>query len=172
MHTAHCSCCLGGVCLPRQWCMPRGVFPGGCLLGGCLLGGCLLGVSAHGVCLPRGVCVCLGDVCYSPLWTEWHTGVKTLPCPKFHLPVVKKNIIVFANFDGKSSLLICNSYQFTYMVVLFRYTSNNCAISRDIHLAESPSMTTVCSLLRATKGNSFALHLFGLIHILVEILVR
>ena len=25
----------------------------------------------------------------SPLWTEWHTGVKTLPCPRLRLRVVK-----------------------------------------------------------------------------------
>ena len=25
----------------------------------------------------------------TPLWTEWHTGVKTLPCPKLHLHAVK-----------------------------------------------------------------------------------
>ena len=35
--------------------------------GGCLLGGCLLP----------------GGVCHSPLWTEWQTGVKTLPCRNF-----------------------------------------------------------------------------------------
>ena len=49
---------------------------GGCLPGGCLPRGCL----------PRGVCY--------PLWTEWQTGVKTLPCPKLRLWAVKiKNII-------------------------------------------------------------------------------
>ena len=94
--------CPGGVC-------PRGVvFPVRCLpKGGCLPSG----VSAKGVgvcpggCLPggvsawRGVCpsacwdthlpVCPGDVCPNacwdthPLWTEWQTLVKILPCRNY-----------------------------------------------------------------------------------------
>ena len=48
-----------------------------------LQGWCLLpGVSAPWGCLIPGGLL-LGGVCHSPLWTEWQTSVKTLPCPTF-----------------------------------------------------------------------------------------
>ena len=83
--------CPGGVsaqegCLPRgggvfpwgrgsAWgCLPRGDLSGGMSAQGWVSapGGCL-----SGGCLPRG---CLPD---NPPWTEWQTGVKTLPCHNY-----------------------------------------------------------------------------------------
>ena len=59
-----------------------GVFSGrGCLIRGCLPGGCF-----PGGCLPRG------DLPDTPLWTEWQTGVKSLP---------GRNYVA----DGKNSFL-------------------------------------------------------------------
>ena len=34
----------------------------------------------------------LGRPASPPPWTEWHTGVKTLPCPKLHLWAVKSKL--------------------------------------------------------------------------------
>ena len=43
-----------------------------------------------GVCPTRGVCIRGGGWADPlPLWTEWHTGIKTLPCPKLRLRAVK-----------------------------------------------------------------------------------
>ena len=54
----------GGVCLPRKMSAPGGCLP-------------------EGGCLPRG-CLCRGcQPDTPPLWTEWQTGVKTLPCRKY-----------------------------------------------------------------------------------------
>ena len=84
-------------CLSRGWvwgCLPRDVCPmgavcslprGGVCPGGCL-GGYALGVSTKGVVCCQGVCLpsrsrgCLPD---THLWTEWQTGVKTLPCRNY-----------------------------------------------------------------------------------------
>ena len=75
-----CQGCLPGVsargCLPGQ-CLPRGFLPGG----GLAWGVCPRGVYPGG-CLPGGV--------HLPLWTEWQTDVKTLPCPELHLRAVIK----------------------------------------------------------------------------------
>ena len=63
----------------------------------CIQVGCV--VPAHG---PYPIVVDEGDLpnpsgCKAPpwrqilLWTDWHTGVKTLPCPKPHLrPVINR----------------------------------------------------------------------------------
>ena len=45
-----------------------------------VLGGCTWSRGAPG---PRLVYLVPGGVRYSPLWTESHTSVKTLPCPNF-----------------------------------------------------------------------------------------
>ena len=83
----------GGVCswgCVWSWggvCSLEGVCSWGCLLwGGCLLLGCLLlgGVSALGGCLlPGGGIPAWTEADTSPLWTESHTPVKTLPWPNF-----------------------------------------------------------------------------------------
>ena len=67
----HSSRCVLPACCPY---LPACTAQGGvCFRGVCYSkGGCLL----PGGCLPRGVC-------HSPLWTEWQTGVKTLPCRIF-----------------------------------------------------------------------------------------
>ena len=80
-------------CLRGEWCLPRSGVPAwGCLARGW---GCL--PRGQLVCLPRGGLVCLpwmggvwlggGGVCHgvcgTPLWREWQTGVKTLPCHNF-----------------------------------------------------------------------------------------
>ena len=81
---------------------PRGYASGG-LHRGYLHGGGLPnlegnlhpGMTAWGVCiqgglptpLPRSAYVGVGQTPL-PLWTEWHTGVKTLPCPKLRLRTV------------------------------------------------------------------------------------
>ena len=53
-------------------------------------------VPARGVCLPRGVYLpkgipAWGGTCPGslPLWPEWQTGAKILPCPKLRLRAVK-----------------------------------------------------------------------------------
>ena len=81
--------CLGGVC--SRGCVP-GVFASG--------GVCSRRVSAPGGCLLRGVCLLpegllLGGgggipACSEadPLWTEWQTGAKILPCPKLRFRAV------------------------------------------------------------------------------------
>ena len=56
--------------------------------GGVALGACLpRGVSDWGVC-PVG-CIPAYNGADTP-WTEWQTGVKTLPCPKHRLQAVKR----------------------------------------------------------------------------------
>ena len=96
--------CLGGSAwrglhpggLPRGS-TPLGLHPGGvCIQGGICTGGLhpgglrLRGSASRGGGLPKAVClgryvqppqVCLWGVGQNPfpLWTEWHTGVKTLP---------------------------------------------------------------------------------------------
>ena len=52
-------------------------------------------VCIWGVCIKRGFCPTLGGSASRggwadplPLSAEWHTGVKTLPCPKLRLRVV------------------------------------------------------------------------------------
>ena len=78
--------------LPR-WCTCLGVYlPGGYLPGGVPT---QVGVPAQGWCTyPGGVpawgCTCHGGYLpsYLPLWTEWQTGAKILPCPKLRLRAV------------------------------------------------------------------------------------
>ena len=55
--------------------------------GVCMGGLFIQGGSARSpqVCLQEG----MGRPPPAPLWTEWHTGVKTLPCPKLPLRAVK-----------------------------------------------------------------------------------
>ena len=115
--------CLPWGCLPRGRCLFRGLSAQqGCLPRGCLPSrGVCQGVSAR-VCLPsRGVCQgvsargCLpggvypGGVCLggrlsggvwqdTPLWTEWQTCVKTLPCPNF-VEAVKMNYFLVSSDD-------------------------------------------------------------------------
>ena len=95
---------LGGCLLPGGVCLVPGVSsggvsaPGGMYLvpgGGACSGGCTWsgGVCSRGCLLPEG-CLLQGGVCswggvrYSPLWTEWQTGAKILPCPKLRLRAV------------------------------------------------------------------------------------
>ena len=62
---------------------------GGCLLPG---GTCLWswGVSApgKGACLWSGGCISACNGAEPPLWTEWQTGAKILPCPELPLRAV------------------------------------------------------------------------------------
>ena len=70
--------CLGGTC--QEVYLPRG-----CTCWGCTY---LWGVPAWGLYLPGG-CTCLGvPAQVLPLWTEWQTGAKILPCPKLRLRAV------------------------------------------------------------------------------------
>ena len=88
---------LGGV--PAGGVPAQGVYlsrVAGTYLGGCTCGGwwctcqgrgctCMGGVSTQGVYLPGEGGVPARDGYlhrYSPLWTEWQTGAKILPCPK------------------------------------------------------------------------------------------
>ena len=72
-------------------CLPRGVCPGVSAQGGCLPGGRRVsaqgvssqGVSAQGGVWPGGVCPGGLPRGVSGLWTEWQTGVKTLPCHNY-----------------------------------------------------------------------------------------
>ena len=80
--------------LEEQECIPVGCVPsaavavpgGVCLPGGvsaCQRVSAWQGRAGEGVCLPRGVCLPGGGRYLSvtlPLWTEWETRVKTLPC--------------------------------------------------------------------------------------------
>ena len=59
---AGCGCLHGG-CLPRRWGLSGGYLPRGWLPRGCLPGGCLPDTP--------------------PQWTEWQTGVKSLPCRNY-----------------------------------------------------------------------------------------
>ena len=71
--------CISEGCVPSA--AVAGSWGGSCLLGGtgvCPGGFCQWGVSARG-----GVCLGVsaqGGVCQTPPWTEWQTGLKTLPC--------------------------------------------------------------------------------------------
>ena len=96
-------------------CLPGHVYPGGCLPRGDLPGGVCLGVGGIGRggvcpvggCLPRWVSS-QGGVCPSacwdtyPLWTEWQTGVKKLPCRNF---VVYGNKFSDSYHDERSHLI-------------------------------------------------------------------
>ena len=69
---------------------PRSAHRGFCIRGFCIQRVCLGGsTQLPQVCLKRGVCIWGVGQSPSPLWTEWHTGVKTLPCPKLCLRPVK-----------------------------------------------------------------------------------
>ena len=70
---------------------------GKCLL---IFPGFPVGTLTEGVYLPGG-CTCLGvvpargvpaQVLPPPLWTEWQTGAKILPCPKLRLRAVKTSV--------------------------------------------------------------------------------
>ena len=58
-------------------------------LGALLPGGILQGVSFQGCLLLGGGFSFPGD---PPLWIEWQTGAKILPCPKLRLRAVKTDI--------------------------------------------------------------------------------
>ena len=80
-----------GVYLPRG-CTFLGVYlPGGVPARGVPAGGGVpaWGVPAGGVPVQGGVPAQGGYLPrYSPLWTEWQTGAKILPCPKLRLRAV------------------------------------------------------------------------------------
>ena len=78
--------CLGGV--PARGCLPGGMYPQSVYLPG---GVPARGEPAQGVYLPRG-CTCRGVPAQvlPPLWTEWETGKKILPCPKLRLWAVTR----------------------------------------------------------------------------------
>ena len=106
--------CIPVGCVPPACCpyLPACTAPGGTCLGvvyllsgGCTFLGaylpsggvpaqwgctCPVGVYLPGVYLPGGMylpilCTCPGTF---PLWTEWQTGAKILPCPKLRLRAV------------------------------------------------------------------------------------
>ena len=91
--------CAEGVCITAFIGQGEGCLPGGCLPGGVCCGG-----SARGVCPGEGVCLPL-------LWTEWQTGVKTLPCCNFvaggnyYMPLLLSIIIKY------SDLCVARIYQ-------------------------------------------------------------
>ena len=87
----------------KQYCIPVGCVPPACCPylpactapgGGLRLGGVPTS-GPGGVSAPWGTCLWSGGVYPSrqwgraPLWTEWQTGAKILPCPKLHLRPVK-----------------------------------------------------------------------------------
>ena len=88
----------------KQYCIPVGCVPPACCpyLPTCTApgGGLRLGGGTYpwfgGVCLLLGVPASRPGGVYpsrqwgrAPLWTEWQTGAKILPCPKLHLRPVK-----------------------------------------------------------------------------------
>ena len=101
MHSS--GMCTSHLLTISQHALCRGVCPGGCLLGGVCPGWCVCPGSGghHPPPRTRGR--------HPPLWTEWQTGVKTLPCRNF-IPGINKfgntsdrNPAV--NIHNKSSLL-------------------------------------------------------------------
>ena len=82
---------------PSMHCRGGGYLTGGVYLpGGVYLAG---GLPARGVPAPGGYLPS-----YSPLWTEWQTGAKILPCPKLRLRTVIINLPVCSvkmNFRNK-----------------------------------------------------------------------
>ena len=83
--------CLGEVYLPRGVAALGCTCPGGVPARGCTCPG---GVPARGV--PAWGCTCQRWCTYQgvpaqvlPLWTEWQTGAKILPCPKLGLLAAK-----------------------------------------------------------------------------------
>ena len=62
-----------------------------------------------------------------PLWTEWQTGVKILPCPKLRLGAVIIEGINLGTFFGCSILAVCDKKWQTYCSYL-------CAFYRNIKL--------------------------------------
>ena len=107
MRTVRCSDCWGclpggvclpGGCLPREGCLPGGVCPGGVSARGCVW---------PGMCLPGGMCIpACTEAETLPLWTEWQTGVKTLPCHNFVA-------------DGKYQKVPLQPAVFLYLSLLF-----------------------------------------------------
>ena len=84
--------------LPRGVYLPREDIPArGCT--------CLGGVPAWGCTCPGGWGVYL--LRYSPLWTEWQTGAKILPCPRLRLrAVITLKTEVPAKLTKASSVLM------------------------------------------------------------------
>ena len=127
MHTGRSLTIVWGVpvwgCLPGggcaclgDWCLPRGV----CVLWltyhafdvTCMLPPHQLSVSTSAaayIVWPR--CM-LG---YTPLWTEWQTGAKILPCPRLHLRAVK-----MINWEGHIMFNLAKSRHFLLVAGIFK----------------------------------------------------
>ena len=98
---------LGGTCL-----VPGGVPAWSGEGGTCLVQG--VDLPGPGGCVPAllGGCTCLVQylVRYSPLWTEWHTLLKILPCPKLRLRVAKISCNISTKEFRFRSVLLIGSY--------------------------------------------------------------
>ena len=76
-----------------------------------------------GGCLPGGVCITACTEADIPLWTEWQTGVKTLPC---------RNFVADGNYTLDVHLMYCRFsfvnyffYDFTFFSKLFLNTTHS-----------------------------------------------
>ena len=109
-----CMCVCVQAYTGQDGCLPRGCLPRGCVsqhaLGrgvctsACTGQGCLSRRVSTGGRLPRGLCV--AD---TPLWTEWQTGVKTLPCRHFVACGKKRETNRTSRLE-MPPFLICNHY--------------------------------------------------------------
>ena len=123
-----------------QECIPVGLLPGCCPY--------LPACTASRGYLPRG-CTCPGDVYlagewgvylpveggvpawgylprYSPLWTEWQTGAKILPCPKLRLRAV-------INRDGVLSFVMSSDWILSKCSIFWHITSKKITATTALH---------------------------------------
>ena len=149
------ECIPVGCVPPACWCRgsasggsaSRGVCIWGvCTRGVCIQGGLHLGSLHAGICiqregsafrgeclgglpnLPPGLHPGCGGVGQTPfsLWTEWHTGVKTLPCPKLRLRAVV-NVRIFSLWQQINAL-------FRFFLCVTHATSVYCPFYANTHL--------------------------------------
>ena len=104
--TCHEGTCLAGVCVAGGMHSGRHAWQGCVYAMGCM----------HG----RGACVTGGEhSMHAPLWTEWQTPVKILPCPKLCLRAVKiSNLSIIFFVIWKNTVSVC-----TNLHVLFLHSS-------------------------------------------------
>ena len=102
--------CIPVECIPpAHWPSVGGVPAWGCTCpGGVPARGCVparglpaWGYLSGGVYLPRGDSTWAGT---PPLWTEWQTGAKILPCPKLRLRAVKKTRLIYPLWGWRPSV--------------------------------------------------------------------
>ena len=130
--------------------------PGGGICPGVSAWGCLPGRSARGAVCPRE-CVCHTPP--SPLWTEWQTPVKTLPC---------RNCVVNGQYNcppawgreretGREFMAV----NFVASITAINGTNNNHYVSPINQPGNHLCTTQTSSLSQHSFAFIFSLHLWG-----------